>query len=160
MNKAIIVPIVLQLVGVGVIIAEVIVPSGGILAILATALIGYSLYLVFSGISVAVGTVFVVLDALLIPVLVIWGLKMLAKSPLALKNKLDKKNGYTSQDLGLEKLSGMEGESLTDLRPAGMAMIDGKRVDVVSRGEYIGKKSPIVVLEVTGNQVIVGTKET
>ncbi len=40
-------PIILQLAGVVVVIAEVIIPSGGMLAILSIGLFGYSIYMVF-----------------------------------------------------------------------------------------------------------------
>jgi membrane-bound serine protease (ClpP class) len=40
-----------------------------------------------------------------------------------------------------------------------MAIIDGKRVDVVTRGEYIEKDSAIMVIAVTGNQIIVRKKD-
>ncbi|NNF98725.1 MAG: NfeD family protein [Desulfobacteraceae bacterium] len=159
MDKNILIAIILQLAGIGVIIAEIIIPSGGILSILAAGLVGYSLFVVFTSVSAAAGTAFVALDVLLIPVLVIWGLKMLAKSPATLKEELSRKKGYSSQNKDLGSLLNREGIVTTPLRPAGMADIDGKRVDVVSRGEFIPKDTLVVVMEVTGNQVIVGCKE-
>ena len=39
--------------------------------------------------------------------------------------------------------------------PGGTAIIDNKRLDVVSRGEYIDKDRNLIVVEVTGNQIIV-----
>jgi membrane-bound serine protease (ClpP class) len=53
---------------------------------------------------------------------------------------------------------GREGKSVTDLHPGGTAIIDGQRLDVVSRGEYIDRDKDIVVVEVTGNQIIVREK--
>ena len=41
------------------------------------------------------------------------------------------------------------------LRPAGHATIDGRRVDVVSRGEAIEAGTRIRVIEVAGNRVVV-----
>ena len=61
------------------------------------------------------------------------------------------KQRWFSVDVYLEK----SGKTLTDLRPSGMADIDGEKVDVVSRGEYIDKGTDIVVISVQGNQVIV-----
>jgi membrane-bound serine protease (ClpP class) len=51
--------------------------------------------------------------------------------------------------------AGDRGQSLSLLRPAGKARIDGKLVDVVTRGEYIQSKTPIEVIEVAGSQVVV-----
>ena len=48
------------------------------------------------------------------------------------------------------------GVALSALRPAGFARIDGKKVDVVTRGDMLPAGCPIVVLEVGGNRVVVG----
>jgi len=55
----------------------------------------------------------------------------------------------------LEEFMGQKGKSLSILRPSGSARINGKRLDVVSRGEYIDKDKKIIVISVTGNQIIV-----
>lgn len=52
-------------------------------------------------------------------------------------------------------LLGKEGVALTPLRPAGTGQIDGRRVNVAADGEYIEKDSPITVVEVEGNRVVV-----
>lgn len=151
-------PILLQLVGVIVIIAEIILPSGGLLSLLALGIFGYSLYIVFTGISTAAGIVFVTADIILIPVLVITGLKLIVRSPVTLRKELSRSEGVVSQSDELEKFMGLEGTALTDLHPSGLAEINGKRVDVVSRGEYLEKNSKIVVYSVRGNQIIVREK--
>lgn len=147
--------VILQLIGVIVIIAEIILPSGGILSVLAAGIFAYSLYVVFHDVSVSAGFVFVTADVIMIPILVIVGLKLLAKSPVTLRTMLSSKEGVTSQPSELDEFLGMEGIAVTDLRPAGTAVINGKRVDVISRGEYLEKNSRIVVSSVTGNQIIV-----
>lgn len=152
-------PIFLQLMGILVIIVEVIVPTGGILAIFSTGLIGGSLYLVFTKASSAAGYLFVVTDLIVIPLSVFIGFKLLAKSPAALKRSLSKEDGVQSQSPELEMYMGLEGITATDLRPSGVAVIDGKRLDVVSRGEYLERSSNVVVIAVTGNQIIVSKKE-
>ncbi len=149
------VPIVLQIVGVAIIIAEIIIPSGGIISILAAVVFGYSLYVAFTQFSAGTGMLFVLADMIIIPVLVYVGLRMIAKSPVTLNTTLSKSQGVVSQEPGLEGYLGKTGLAKTDLRPAGFAVIDGRRVDVVTRGEYIAKETPIVVHGVTGNQIIV-----
>lgn len=156
--KEFILPILLQLAGVAVVIVEIIVPSAGLLAMLALSIFGYSLYLVFHDISATVGIIFVVADLIIIPALVVAGFKWLARSPVTLHTELSSKQGVTSQAPELERYLGQEGQAMTDLRPAGMASINGKRIDVVTRGEYIDKGTPIVVLAVSANQIVVGKK--
>jgi membrane-bound ClpP family serine protease len=159
MNKAIQLTIILQLVGILVIIAEIIIPSGGILGILAAGVFGYSLYIVFSQVSTTAGMMFVLADLAIIPVLVYFGIRFLAKSPVTLRVRLSKRDGVTSQDAAQNALLGMEGRTVTDLRPSGMAIIDRQRVDVVTRGEYLEKETDIVVTAVRGNQIVVKQKE-
>jgi len=159
MNDSFLLLIILQLVGVVVIIAEIILPSGGILSIVALSVFGYSLYFAFSEISKTVGFAFVAADLVLIPVLVIVGLKLLAKSPVTLRKTLSREEGVSSQSSALESYVGTQGNAVTDLRPAGIAVINGKRVDVVTRGEYLEKDSAIIVTAVTGNQIIVRKKD-
>jgi len=159
MNDSLLFPIILQLVGVVVIIAEIILPSGGILSIVALSVFGYSLYIAFSEISKTVGFAFVAADLVLIPVLVIVGLKLLARSPVTLRKTLSRKEGVSSQSSELESYVGTQGNAVTDLRPAGIAVINGKRVDVVTRGEYLEIDSAIIVTAVTGNQIIVRKKD-
>ncbi|MFZ5563867.1 MAG: NfeD family protein [Thermodesulfobacteriota bacterium] len=151
--------VVLQLAAVIIIIAEVIIPSGGLLSILAASLIGYSLYTVFHGVSAQAGYLMVGIDVVALPLVILLGLKLLARSPAALRAELSSTAGVTSQRPDLEGFAGKKGTAITDLRPSGVALIDGKRVDVVSRGAYIDKNSALVVCAVTGNQVIVTTPE-
>ena len=66
--------------------------------------------------------------------------------------------GYSAAD-DHSSLDGKEGVSLSPLRPAGTATIEGNRVDVVTEGEFIEKDTPIRVLGVEGTRVIVTRKE-
>ena len=159
MNDRLLLTIILQVVGIVVVMAEIILPSGGILSIVALGVFGYSLFIVFSEISKTMGFAFVAADLVLIPVLVIVGLKLLAKSPVTLRKTLSREEGVSSQPSDLDSYKDMRGTAVTDLRPAGIAVIDGKRVDVVTRGEYLEKDAEIIVTAVTGNQIIVRKKD-
>lgn len=48
-----------------------------------------------------------------------------------------------------------EGDTVSELRPAGFAMINGKRVDVVTQGDMIPKGVRVRVVEVKGMRVVV-----
>ncbi len=52
-------------------------------------------------------------------------------------------------------LLGMEGSALTPLRPAGVADIGGRRVDVISEGAYIAAGTALKVIRVEGVRVVV-----
>ena len=50
---------------------------------------------------------------------------------------------------------GRRGTAVSPLRPAGIADLDGERVDVVSQGEYVDAGEPIEVVRVEGNRIVV-----
>ena len=158
MDNPLIIPIILQLIGIGIIMAEILIPSGGILALLAIALFGYSLYSVFTSVSASMGYGFILADLIIIPVIVILGFKTLAKSSVTLKKKLSSDLGVSVQEKALQQYIGMEGVAATDLRPSGMAVIAKERLDVVTEGKYLAKDTPLIVVSVTGNQIIVKEK--
>ena len=60
-----------------------------------------------------------------------------------------------ADDLSLASLKGAEGVADTQLRPAGFATIGGRRVDVVTRGDEIPAGTPVRVVEIEGNRVVV-----
>jgi membrane-bound ClpP family serine protease len=49
---------------------------------------------------------------------------------------------------------------LSPLRPAGFARIDGKKVDVQTRGELLDQGCEIEVIDTLGNRVVVRRVET
>ena len=157
--KPYILPILLQVIGILVIIAEIFIPSLGLLTAIALSVFFYSLYIVYTSISTTAGMVLAGLDIVLVPVLLIFGMKILARSPLALKRELSKQEGVVSQKEDPKAYINMKGRSVTDLRPAGMAEINSQRVDVVTDGEYIDADMPIVVTDVSGNRIIVEQSE-
>ncbi len=52
-------------------------------------------------------------------------------------------------------LRGLSGTAVSYLRPAGIASIDGRRVDVLTEGEFIAQGTPIRVVRVEGRRVFV-----
>jgi len=94
--------------------------------------------------------IFIFLLSKLLPKTNVW-------NRLILREKIASKSGYASAPK-LEHLVGNEGIALTDLRPAGTAVINGNRIDVVSEGDYINHDSKLVVKSVEGSKVIVNLK--
>ena len=153
-------PIILQLLGVVVVIAEFILPSMGLLTVTAVVLFAYSLFLVFSHSSPMTGLIFVIFDICMIPVLIIVGIKVLAASPVTLRTSLEAKSGARSQPPEWTALVGTTGKAATDLHPAGTALLNNKRYDVVSRGDFIQKGSAVSVVSVEGNRIVVKLEES
>jgi membrane-bound serine protease (ClpP class) len=87
----------------------------------------------------------------------------LPNSPLfkrfALTTRLDNQPGMTPLQghnvASYDYLFGKQGVASSDLRPAGIATIEGERVDVVTEGDFIPNGTPIAVMRVDGNRVVV-----
>ncbi|NNF03411.1 MAG: hypothetical protein HKN17_02995 [Rhodothermales bacterium] len=75
-------------------------------------------------------------------------------SQLVLVPDLSAAGGFTSFDDQVQ-LVGMTGRTLTPLRPSGMAMIDDKRVDVITHGEYIDGGVTVEVMSARGSRIVV-----
>jgi membrane-bound serine protease (ClpP class) len=60
-------------------------------------------------------------------------------------------------NLGVENpsLLGQTGTAFSHLRPSGMALINGQRVDVVTEGAMIDKGTPIKVVAIEGLRIVV-----
>jgi len=78
----------------------------------------------------------------------------LSKTPLILKDELDKESGFSSAR-DREYFIGREGVTLTPLRPAGLADFDGVKLDVVSDAGFLDKDTRIKVIDVEGRRIAV-----
>ena len=74
---------------------------------------------------------------------------------LVLDTGMDAGRGYTSAPETDRRWLGRSGTAISPLRPAGIAEIDGARVDVVSDGVFIDAGTAIEVTRVDGNRVVV-----
>ncbi len=68
--------------------------------------------------------------------------------------------GYHADSHEGEPLLGKVGRSLTDLRPAGVIELEGRRLDVITSGDYIARGAQVKVIEIKGNRVVVERLET
>ncbi|MCL1874209.1 MAG: nodulation protein NfeD [Clostridiales bacterium] len=74
---------------------------------------------------------------------------------LTLGETLDTKHGYVSSSQDYFHLVGARGVTVTPLRPVGAAEIEGRRVEVVTDGEFIAGNLPVEVFKVEGFRVVV-----
>jgi len=78
----------------------------------------------------------------------------LAESGIFLLAKTTSAIGYESAEVRSD-LVGKYGTAITDLRPAGTALIGDERIDVVSESEWISAGTPVKVLSAEGYRHIV-----
>jgi membrane-bound serine protease (ClpP class) len=135
--------------------------AAGVLGIL-TLLAGLALSLIGAGTRVEV-VVEALGRVLLSLVLALGGavlvLRFLPRLPgghaLVLETALRASEGFASGPEGGRTWLGRRGTAATPLRPAGIADIQGERVDVVSDGDFIELGEPLVVTHVDGNRIVV-----
>ena len=140
--------------------AEILFPSLGVLSLLAALCIIGALSTAFA-IDTPTGVNFLIAAALLLPRrscrgssscrAARWRAHLVARGL-----SFEASDATDPRDLGLV---GHEGVAEAPLRPAGLARIDGRRVDVVTRGELIDPGERVRVLEVKGNRVVVARWE-
>ena len=148
--------VLLFIVGMGLLILEVFIPGFGIFGIAGIVSILASFYFVLGGNAAAVNWLAVsIVAALVIFALLI---KYLPSNPawnlFVLKDKQENSEGY-SVTPDMTQYAGKTGIALTTLRPAGIALIDGVRADVVTFGDYIDAGTDIVVVRVEGSKIFV-----
>jgi membrane-bound serine protease (ClpP class) len=74
---------------------------------------------------------------------------------LVLKTEMVAREGFASPPESDRRWLGKRGLVTSPLRPAGIAYIDGERLDVVSDGEFLEAGQPIEVVRVDGNRIVV-----
>lgn len=82
--------------------------------------------------------------------------KFSAFNRLVLQGDIKATDGYISAPDELsEDLVGKQGVTVSYLRPSGVAMFDGQRLNVIADGEYIEAQRPIEIVEARGSRVVV-----
>jgi membrane-bound serine protease (ClpP class) len=82
--------------------------------------------------------------------------KIAAFRRLVLESETKSSEGYVSASIEHDKeWVGQEGVTLSYLRPVGVALFDGKRLDVIAEGEFIAAQTPIKIVEAYGSRLVV-----
>ena len=82
--------------------------------------------------------------------------KFAAFQRLVLAEELHASEGDPSASRDTDnELVGKEGVTMSYLRPSGIAMIDGQRLNVIADGEFIEAQRPIKIVEARGSRVVV-----
>lgn len=136
-------------IGMALVFLEVFIPSGGIIGIVALFLMGIGTYGFFNQGKALIGVLSAAGSFVFVISMFVYMLRR-----VALKGVQDPES-YTSVDRSIAGVEGKSGVTKSVLRPAGVAMIDGKRIDVVATGGFIEKGKPIKVIDTSGNRVVV-----
>ena len=155
--------ILLLIAGIGILTAEVFIPSGGLLGVITFITLIVSLvfaYRAWGGSHPNVFWAFCVVLLLLVPTALgvafyvlphtALGKKVLLEAPTA-----EELTPFVKETDRLTKLIGRFGKSITTLNPGGLILIDGERLHVVSEGMIVDSGRWVEVLEVRGTRLLV-----
>lgn len=142
---------VLQIVGFALLLAEIFIPTGGILAIATTIAFAWSLWTAFDALGPAWGSLVLLLDLIAVPFAVRWGFNRIGSSSMGLPEQLK----GNVQDEGVAKLLGAHGQTLTPLRPAGRVAIGDEQIDAISERGFIEAGTAVVVTRCDENRILV-----
>ncbi|MBM4016095.1 MAG: hypothetical protein FJ293_14180 [Planctomycetes bacterium] len=151
----------LLIAGVTVVGLEVLIPSAGLLTLVALLLLSTGGWFAAKtgGSDALIG--YTIAALLLAPLSALASLKLLPRTPMGRRMILRGPSsgqdaaGRRATEDGLERLVGARGTAETALRPVGIGMLGGRRVDVVTRGMHLEAGTAIEVVRVEGNRVIV-----
>lgn len=146
----------------GLIIAEVFVPSGGIISVFALLCLIGGVAIFFSH-SIITGWIGIIIAVVLVPSVVIIAYKVFPKTrfgrAVTLKPPERQVGDAVPDTPELKELLGAEGMVLTPLRPVGMCDLSGRRVECVAEGGYVDKDKRVKVIRVEGTQLTVRVLE-
>jgi membrane-bound ClpP family serine protease len=144
-------------------VAEVFVPSGGLLSVCSLACLAGGI-VIFFNYSTTIGWIGIIIAIIMIPTVLILAYRIFPKT------KFGKTVTLTppKRDLGdavpdtdqLKELLGRTGVVLSDLRPVGMCDFSGRRLECVAETGYIEKDNNVTVIRVEGTQLTVRMTET
>jgi membrane-bound serine protease (ClpP class) len=140
------------------IIAEVFVPSGGLISLCALAcLIGGAV--IFFQHSTTAGWIGISVAIVMIPVVLIFAYKIFPNTRFGKSVTLsppERQQGDAIPDTSeLKELLGKVGTVITPMRPVGMCEFTGQRVECVAESGYVDKGKKVKVINVESTQLTV-----
>ncbi len=151
--------LVLVVLGLGLIVLELFIPSGGILGFLATVAVVASVVLGFMS-SSSHGVLMLVVNVIVVPVVVAQALKWWPRTPLGRRVLLDvpDEEDLKPHDPELEALKQLVGQvarARSPMLPSGAIEVNGRVYDALSQGVAIDPGQWVRIVEVKGNRIVV-----
>jgi len=140
------------------IVAEVFVPSAGLLSICAIVCLVTALTIFFRH-SPTAGWIGLIIGIIMVPALLIGAYRILPRTrfgrAVILAPPRRARGDAISDTDELSKLVGKIGRVLTPMRPVGMCAFDSRKVECVADSGYVQRNKSVKVIRVEGTQVTV-----
>ena len=145
--------LILLVCALGLFILEILNPGFGLPGIAGILLLAADVYITARTTQEAL--ILGLIAAVIVLLFLVFGARLISKGKLPRSLILDQAEEEYRSSEDLSALLGTSGRTLTVLRPAGMAELGGRRVDVVTRGEFLEKDSLVEVVETAGGRIVV-----
>jgi membrane-bound serine protease (ClpP class) len=139
--------------GIVAILAEVFLPTAGLLGIAGLGSIVASIVIVYHRFGSLAGSLYLAAVAVLTPVLLVLYFKLFPRSVIG--RWLISRHTHQTEPGPFAELAGREGRTLTVLRPVGTVQVGERRFSAVTAGEFIDKDRPVRVVKVEGSRIVV-----
>ncbi|RBW70503.1 NfeD family protein [Bacillus taeanensis] len=142
--------------GIILILIEIFTPGGifgilGAIAVVASIVLASGTSLQYSLLSILIAIVITVIGSVIF--IKIFGYKGFLRK-IILFDATKTEQGYVAS-VTREDIIGLEGETMTPLRPSGTAVFNEERLDVVTEGNYIAANKKIKIVKTNGSRVVV-----
>jgi membrane-bound ClpP family serine protease len=151
-------PFLILLAAVVLLVLEIFIPSGGILGVLAATAFVAAIGTAFAYGGLQLGTAFMGVTAVLLPVVIALMIKLWPKTPFGKRMLIqppDAARLLPDKHRERQQLVGQRGLALTALLPAGAIRLQGRTLDAISDGVPIEKGTAVEVIAVRNNAIVV-----
>lgn len=133
-----------------------VIPGFGITGVLGLIGMAVGIIMAFGNVKAGLIGFTIALTASIVAIVLLWQRIVSSRffKKLILTHREEQSLGYQGPR-DFQHLLGKTGITLTPLRPAGTALIDGERYDVVSEGGFLDPDTPIHVIRVEGTRIVV-----
>ncbi len=148
--------IILVIIGIVLIVLEFFVP-GGIMGLLGVLSIITSLLLAAENIGQMIFSILIAILVTIIASVLLFrrfGYENGIFRRIILFDSTSSEKGYVS-NVNRSDLIGLEGTTVTPLRPAGTAVFNDERIDVVTEGGFISSNKKVKIIKVEGSRIVV-----
>jgi membrane-bound serine protease (ClpP class) len=131
------------------------VPGFNIFGVFGFIMVALGIIFAYTKLSLATANFIMVLSLISALILVRVVVKSKTWRRIVLNDKQEKAEGFHASAENLTRLIAKKGTAYTPLRPAGIALIEDQKVDVMTEGGFVERNRTIEVVLVEGNRVVV-----
>ncbi len=151
--------LVFQAVGIALFVAEIFLPSHGVLTLLSLASLAGGIYAAFQY-SLTLGYLSLLLSLLLVPTLAVTAVKVWPRTFIGRRvappnRPFSRDESPASGEDEFRRLVGQTGLTLTPLRPVGACDFGGRRVECLAESGMIDRQVRVVAIDVQGRSLVV-----